>query len=166
MATAEIELTNLKLAAAKKRGDEKISIVNHDVQPPGLQSCTLKEGIAILADMASHGRSQAIVHIVYVDQDRRRKRLNEPREGRKPQVRFMVDCGTPEIFKDLYCEWDRILTQVGNKTVALSILIDWLRALTEKRIAKKLEEGTGTPIAKNPSAPGPPPAQLPKWMQP
>jgi len=164
MATAEIELTNLKLAAGKKRADEKISIVNHDVNPPGLQSCTIKEGISILADMASKGRSQALVHIVYVDQDRKRKRENRPTDGKKPQVRFSVDCGTPEIFADLYCEWDRILTQVGNKTVALSILIDWLRALTEKRIATKLEAGASTP--KNPAAPGPPPAQLPKWMLP
>jgi hypothetical protein len=131
------------------------------VQPPGLQSCTIKEGIAILAGMASKGRSQAIVHIVYVDQDRKRKRENKPLPGKKPQVKFCVDCGTPEIFRDLFTEWDRILAQVGNKTVALSILIAWLKKLDTQRIAKKLEEGEPAPAHS-----GPPKAELPKWLQP
>lgn len=124
---------------------------------------TVKEEFELLKAKILAGKENETVHVVWVDQDRKRRIENKPREGGKRQQRFVLDCGSPEAYSEVYAEWDRLLTQVGNKTVAVSILIDWLRALTEKRIAKKLEDGSD--IAADAPA-GPPKAQLPKWMQP
>lgn len=107
------------------------------------------------------GRGNETVHIVWTDQERQRKRENKPKDGKKPQTKFYVDCGTPEIFRDLYTEYDRILSQIGNKTMALCIMVDWLRALTTERIQKKLSEGEHQQ-----KEGGPPKAELPKWVNP
>ena len=116
---------------------------------------TILEEFNALKLKIAAGKENEVVHIVYVDQERARKRTNK---GPKPQTRFIVDCGTPEIFKDLFTEYDRILTQVTNKTMALSIIVDWLRALTPERIQKKLT--AGEQVTK------PPKSNLPEWLKP
>lgn len=115
---------------------------------------TVKEEFELLKAKILAGKENEVVHVVWTDQDRKRKKTT------KSQTRFTIDCGTPEIFRDLYTEYDRILTQIGNKTMCLSIIVDWLRALTEARIAKKLAEGQ----EEKPG--GPPRAEIPKWVDP
>lgn len=112
---------------------------------------TVLEELNTLKLLIAAGKENEIVHLVRVDQDRKRKKTT------KVQTRFSVDCGTPEIFKDLFTEYDRILTQVTNKTMALSIIVDWLRALTPERIQKKLTAGE--------QATKPPKSNLPEWLK-
>lgn len=99
---------------------------------------TVLEEINALKLKVLAGKENEMVHVVYVDQDRKRKRENK---GPKPQTRFTLNCDSPEAFADLYGHWDRIMLQVKNKSVAVTILIDWLRALTPERIEKKLKDG-------------------------
>lgn len=99
---------------------------------------TVLEEINALKLKVLAGKENEMVHVVYVDQDRKRKRENK---GPKPQTRFTLNCDSPEAFAELYGHWDRIMLQVRNKSIAITILIDWLRALTPERIEKKLKDG-------------------------
>ena len=45
------------------------------------------------------GKENETIHVVWTDQDRKRKRENK---GPKPQTRFTLNCDSPEAFADLY----------------------------------------------------------------
>jgi hypothetical protein len=99
---------------------------------------TAFEELQTLKALVLAGKGNEMVHIVRVDQDRQRKRENK---GPKPQVRFVLDCTAPDLYKRLYREWDRILLQIINKPLAIEIVIWWLKLLTPERIVKKLAAG-------------------------
>jgi hypothetical protein len=99
---------------------------------------TAFEELQTLKALVLAGKGNEMVHIVRVDQDRQRKRTNT---GPKQQKRFSVDCGSPEAFRELYTQYDRILAEVVNKTIALDLITWWLTLLTPERIKKKMEAG-------------------------
>ena len=102
---------------------------------------TAFEELQTLKALVLAGKGNEMVHIVRVDQDRQRRRENRPKDGSKPQVRFVLDCTAPDLYKQLYREWDRILLQIINKPLAIEIVIWWLKLLTPERIEKKLKAG-------------------------
>jgi hypothetical protein len=110
---------------------------------------TIKEEFELLKAKILSGKENETIHVVWTDQDRKRKRANV---GPKPQKRFSIDCGSPEAFRELYTQYDRIMSEVVNKTIALDLITWWLSLLTPDRIKKKMEQGERA---------GPPKANLP-----
>lgn len=85
------------------------------------------------------------IHVVFSDRiAAERHARTDAGAGKKPQTRFTVSCDTHETWYELWKEYDRILGHVGNKTVALSIIIWWLRLLTSERLDKKISAGHET----------------------
>jgi hypothetical protein len=119
---------------------------------------TIREEFNALKLKIAAGKENEIVHVVYVDQDRKRKLVNSTKGDKKAQTRFSLETGSPEMFRDLFAEWDRILLQVKNKTMAIDIIIWWLRLLTKERIEKKIKAGADA---------GPQPAAIPAedWIE-
>jgi hypothetical protein len=110
---------------------------------------TIKEEFELLKAKILAGKENETIHVVWTDQDRKRKRANV---GPKQQTRFSIETGSPEAFRELYGQYDRILTEVVNKTIALDLITWWLSLLTPERIKKKMEHGEQA---------GPPKANLP-----
>jgi hypothetical protein len=102
---------------------------------------TKREEFERLRVEIEHGKGDEKCHVVDVDAERRRRLENAPAEGKKPQQRLVIDCGHPDVFKEVYREWDRIYTRVQNKTMAVDMLIWWLRQLNDRRIDMKLNAG-------------------------
>ena len=120
---------------------------------------TLKEEFELMKLKIAAGKGSEVVHIVWVDQERRARKS----PGHK--TRFTFDLLSNELYRETWAEWDRILTQIVNVTMARQIvgeyLRDCLRALTTDRIKALLAEGEV-------AAPKPPKAEipeLPEWMK-
>jgi hypothetical protein len=116
---------------------------------------TIREEYELLKMKILAGKENETIHVVWTDQDRKRKRANV---GPKQQTRFSIDCGSPDLFKDLYAEYDRLISTIENKTITIDMIVWWLRLLTPERIQKKLKAGTDA---------GPRPAVIPSedWIE-
>lgn len=100
-----------------------------------------KEEFERLRIEIEHGHGDEKCHVVDVEAERKRRLENAPAEGRRPQQRLVIDCGSPDAFKAVYREWDRIYTKIQNKTMAIDVLVWWLAQLNERRIDMKLKAG-------------------------
>ena len=79
------------------------------------------------------------VHAVFVDQERKR------RAAPSKQTRMFIDFQDNGAYRAAFKEWDRIVLQVVNVTIARHIVakavLDALRGLTPERIDFILKEG-------------------------
>jgi hypothetical protein len=78
-----------------------------------------------------HGK----IHVV--DHTAERKRKTTP----GAQTRFGLDCGTNEVYRELFVEWERILGEVKNKTMAVDFVIRGLRMVDKRQIDEWRNEG-------------------------
>jgi hypothetical protein len=101
---------------------------------------TIDEEIIRLQNLKLAGpdAGKEIIHVVFTDRDRQEKR-RKPLPGKKARTRFIIDCDTNFAYRELFKEYDRIVSTIGNKSIALSIITDWLAALTPERILAKLK---------------------------
>lgn len=79
------------------------------------------------------------LHIVFVEREQRKRIANagEP----QPKTKFVMDTDDPLFYSDFHVEKDRIIRHVGNKTVALSLMLRAWQELTEAKMDKWLAEG-------------------------
>ena len=109
---------------------------------------TILEEFNALKLKIAAGKGNEPIHIVYHSQEKK-KRLTPGK-----QTRWTLDCGTNELYREIYQEYERILEQVKNVTIARHIIGDEvllaLKGLTTTKIAKRMFEGEG---------------ELPDWMQ-
>jgi hypothetical protein len=102
---------------------------------------TAKEEFERLKILINSGRGNEVVHVVRVDEERKRRLANKPKPTGKQQTRFVLDCGSPEAFVDVYKEWDRILLEVRNRTMAVDFVIRGLRMVDKRQIDEWRNEG-------------------------
>lgn len=109
---------------------------------------TILEEFNALKLKIAAGKGNEPIHIVYHSQEKKRK-LSPGK-----QTRFLFDCGTNETYRDIAKEYERILEQVKNVTIARHMVaedfLESLKRLTPTEIAKKVFEGEG---------------ELPEWMR-
>lgn len=117
---------------------------------------TIKEEFETLKAKILAGKESETVHVVYVDQERKH------RKAPGPTTRFVFNLGSNELYREVFAEWDRILSQIKNVTMARHIvgeeILDALRKLTTERIAEMIGEDEQA---------GPPPekARIPEWLK-
>jgi predicted aminopeptidase len=147
MATVSEEREAFKIRMLKpKAGFEKVTIVNHTEDTT--ITCTVAEGYRQFCDWIAKGKGQHNIHVVYL------KKVKEAKLAPGTQTKFTVDCGTNDLFRQVAGEWERILAQVKNLTIARHLvaeeLLASLKRLTTTEVAKKIFEGEG---------------EIPDWMK-
>jgi hypothetical protein len=146
MATVLEEREEFKIRIGKKEGGRKVTIVNHTENTT--HTCTVTEGYRLLNDWIEQGKSNQSIHVVDL------VKVKEAKLAPGTQTKFTVDCGTNDLFRQVAGEWERILAQVKNLTVARHIVAEeflaTLKKLTTTEIASRIFEGEG---------------ELPDWMK-
>lgn len=121
---------------------------------------TLKEEFELMKARIASGHGSETVHVVWVDREKKARKS----PGHK--TRFTFDLQSNELYREIWTEWDRILTQVVNVSVARHIvgeyLRDCLKALTAEEIKKRLDSGHQQ-AGDRPA--GPPKAEIPEWLR-
>lgn len=93
-------------------------------------------------EIAAHPENaDEVIHVVQSERIRKERAAKVRPGGKPPQTRFTIDCDTHDAWWALWKEYDRVLETVGNKTIAISIVIWWLKLLTPERLAKKMAAG-------------------------
>ena len=109
---------------------------------------TILEEFNALKLKIAAGKGNEPIHIVYHSQEKKRK-LSPGK-----QTRFLFDCGTNETYRDIAKEYERILGQVKNLSIARHMMAEELlvalKALSPTEITKRMFEGEG---------------ELPDWMR-
>lgn len=122
---------------------------------------SVKEEFDRLKFLVSSGKgTERCTPVVLVRQEAKKRVENK---GPKPRTRFIFDTDSAEAYSELNHEKDRVLETVGNKSIAVTLLIRAWHELTPEKIAAQMAEGEGFPAKDAP--PGPPKANLPKWME-
>jgi hypothetical protein len=134
MAEATRELVKLKVEAAKRRGADKITIVDHTGNTR--QSCTIAEGVALVAGMIEKGKGGHILHVV--DQKAEKKRKLENPKG---STRRIFNCRTPEQYKELNGALEPYYEEAIDPQIAIDCIIKALRAFSRQTIRTWVNAG-------------------------
>ena len=141
----ERDALKIRLVNPKTRND-KLTVINHTEDTS--VTCSAIEAYRLLNDWIDKGKSGHTIHIVDL------KKVKEKKLAPGTQTKFTVDCGTNELYRQVAGEWERILAQVKNLSIARHMvaedLFESLKGLTTTKIAKRMFEGEG---------------ELPDWMQ-
>ena len=82
----------------------------------------------------AHGKGDEPCHLVDINEVAKERIKND-----KKVTRFVLGCDSPEACSDLHAECHRIIKHVGNKSVAISLLIRaWRDALSNPELDKVL----------------------------
>ena len=147
MATAieERDALKIRLNDPKRRAD-KLTVINHTED--STTTCTAIEAYRLLNGWIEQGKSGHSIHMVDL------RKVKEKKLAPGTQTKFTVDCGTNELFRQVNGEWERILGQVKNLTIARHMVAERvlkaMQTLTTTKIAEKMFEGEG---------------ELPDWMR-
>jgi hypothetical protein len=148
MATVTEERDALKITLNNpKRAADKFTIVNHS--DGSTTTCSGIEAYRLMNSWIDKGRGGETIHLV----DHRKEKASKLAPGTR--TRFSLECGSNELYRQIAGEWERILAQVKNVTVARHIVaetvLDALRMnLTATKIVKRMSEGEG---------------EIPDWMR-
>jgi hypothetical protein len=121
--------------------------------------------IKVAAAMAKNDQAtlNQKTHIVFVDQERQARK----KPGHK--TRFTFDLQSNDLYRQVWLEWDRILVQIVNVTVARHIvgqeILRCFRELTPERIKELLEMGENDTTTGPKPGPSPPKAEIPEWLR-
>jgi hypothetical protein len=107
-------------------------------------------------------------HIVDHDQVRA-----ERKENKKGSTRIVLDCRTPEAYKELRAEIDRFFEAIRDPHITIHMITEALRLVSTKVLNGWVETGYGprvdaTTIPVDPAtkkAQGPPKAEIPDWLK-
>jgi hypothetical protein len=102
---------------------------------------TAKEEFERLKILINSGRGNEVVHVVRVDEERKRRLENKAKPGGRQQTKFVLECGDGDAFKELYAEWDRILLEVKNRTMAIDFFTRGVKAVTKEVMDEWRNEG-------------------------
>lgn len=136
MASASEELTSLKLRAAKKHGADKITMINHAARPATSLTCTVADGIAILAQVVAKGFGGHVYHILDHAEEKKRKLTNPTNATKK-----IFNCRTPEQWKLFNAALEPYYEEAVDPHIAIDIIIAVLRSATREQIRGMVQEG-------------------------
>ena len=141
----ERDALKIRLNNPKARND-KLTIIDHAADTS--ITCTAIEAYRHLNDRIDKGDGGHVIHVHDI------KKAREKKLAPGTQTKFTVDCGTNELYRQVAGEWERILAQVKNLSIARHMvaedLLESLKGLTTTKIAKRMFEGEG---------------ELPDWMK-
>ena len=141
----ERDALKIRLVNPKARND-KLTLVDHAADTT--MTCTAIELYQHFNELIEKGHGGRVVHVHDI------KKAREKKLAPGTQTKFTVDCGTNDLYRQVASEWERILAQVKNLSIARHImaeeLLESLKGLTTTKIAKRMFEGEG---------------ELPDWMQ-
>lgn len=137
MSTAIDELTALKIRAGKKQGDARITIIDHTEKKT--ITCTVLEGVAVLAHLVGLSKGHHSIHIVDAAEERKRKLTNPNRSTRR-----VFNCRTPEQWKELNKVLEVFYDLAGDPHVAVDLIIRALK-IPPRTIEAWLHEGAQEP---------------------
>jgi hypothetical protein len=93
--------------------------------------------IKVAKAMAKNDQAALNAKIHVVDHSVEKIRKTTPGK----QTRFGLDCGTNEVYRELFIEWERILEEVKNKTMAIDFVIRALRLADKAQLDAWRNEG-------------------------
>ena len=141
----ERDALKIRLNNPKARND-KLTIIDHAADTS--ITCTAIEAYRHLNDRIERGDGVHVIHVHDV------KKAKEKKLAPGTQTKFTVDCGTNELYRQVAGEWERILGQVKNLSIARHMMAEELlvalKALSPTEITKRMFEGEG---------------ELPEWMR-
>ena len=141
----ERDALKIRLNNPKARND-KLTIIDHAADTS--ITCTAIEAYRHLNDRIERGDGVHVIHVHDV------KKTKEKKLAPGTQTKFTVDCGTNELYRQVAGEWERILGQVKNLSIARHMMAEELlvalKALSPTEITKRMFEGEG---------------ELPDWMR-
>ncbi len=83
-----------------------------------------------------HGHANEKIHVTWVERDQAERIKNNRRI-----TRFSLETKDPDACSELHAEWDRIVRHVGNKSVALSLIVRaWRDSLSDGELDKILAQ--------------------------
>lgn len=83
-----------------------------------------------------HGHGEEKVHVTYVERDQAERIKNNKRV-----TKFVLETKDADACSELHAEWDRIVRRVGNKSMALSLVVRaWKDALADGELDKIMAE--------------------------
>lgn len=81
-----------------------------------------------------HGHADEKIHVTWVERDQAERIKNNKRV-----TKFVLETKDPDACSELHKEWDRIVRRVGNKSIALSLIVRaWRDALADGELDKIL----------------------------
>lgn len=155
MATATEELASLKIRASKREGEKTITIIDHAAGDN--RTCTILEGVKILATWVNAGNGARVVHIVDHEKERERKLTNP-----KGSTIVRLNCRTPEQYSQFQAAKEVYFEEAKDPQIAIDLIIKALTAFSRGTIREWIRQG-------HDEAPGPPkaklPPDLPAWLK-
>ena len=141
----ERDALKIRLNNPKVRND-KLTVINHTEDTS--VTCTAIEAYRMMNDWIDKGKAGHTLHVVDL------KKVKEKKLAPGTQTKFTVDCGTNELYRQVAGEWERILGQIKNLSIARHMVAEDLREslkrLTPTEIVKRMSEGEG---------------EIPDWMK-
>jgi hypothetical protein len=134
MAEATVELVKLKVEAAKKRGADKITIVDHTAKTR--QSCTIAEGVALVAGMVNKDQGGHILHVVDHRAEKARKLTNPAGSTRR-----VFNCRTPDQYREFNVALEPYFEEAVDPHMAIDCIIRALRAFSRGTIRGWIQSG-------------------------
>ena len=118
---------------------------------------TIKDEFELLKAKIIAGKGQETIHVVYHEQEKKRKRENPTKS-----TRMIIDCRSPELWSAMQMEKERYITIAVDPALGIELMVRALRQFNDAILRAWLEQG------EEPDADaGPPPerAQLPEWLR-
>ena len=141
----ERDALKIRLVNPKARND-KLTVINHTEDTS--TTCSAIEAYQMMNAWIDKGWSGHVIHVVDL------KKVKEKKLAPGTQTKFTVDCGTNDLYRQVATEWERILGQVKNLSIARHMMAEELlvalKALSPTEITKRMFEGEG---------------ELPDWMR-
>lgn len=93
---------------------------------------TIHQELEKLKFEVAQGRGNEKIHITFVERDQaERAKIN------RAVTKFVLETKSPEACAELHAEYGRILKRVGNKSIALSLVVKaWREALSDGELDK------------------------------
>ena len=99
-----------------------------------------------------------MIHVVWHERERKRK-IENPEKS----TRMSINCHSPEAWSELQIQKERYILVAVDPSIAVLLMIRALRQVHDDELRQWLQDG---PQEENTSgAPGPPRAEIPKWLQ-
>ena len=138
MASAKDELAALKIRAGKGQGQARVTLINHTAHTS--VTCSIVEGVNILALLVEKGQSNNSIHIVDHAAEKERKLTNP-----KGTTRRVFNCRTAEQWTEFNKVLERYYDEAVDPHIAIDLIIKALGAFSPETIrgwANQVEEPT------------------------
>lgn len=87
--------------------------------------------------LEERGHGDEKVHIVFIEREAAERIANEKKGIVKPKTRFQMETDDPELYSAYNFQKDRYIRLAGNKTVALSVMLERWADYTDEEITRR-----------------------------